>query len=467
MISYLLLKKAVVLKTFLRRKRYPALWGINGLDSIPNPNPQDLDKERDTGSQLTSPEEDQQRAAKKADAQRWAGLDVSPSATLLVFVGRWSTQKGIDLIADLAPKLFETYKNVQFICVGPIIDLHGKLAALKLDQLARRYPGRLFSKPEFTAVPKYVFESCDFVLIPSRDEPFGLVAVEFGRSGALGIGSYVGGLGSMPGWWYPIESSETEHLLDQFWRAIELALASPWMTRAAMRKQAQKQRFPVKEWLKKLDAMYCHILKNCKDVKEKAEPVILKSAIDKNDFLQMSGRSNLVRSGLPEIEDPSGIRKLTSLLKLKEKKSIPTLDTSSSNFTKESSKDISSETLDVDVSQFRDIPWSPLSAGSVRVKRHFANFSSSSSDILNGVHHVDSRVDISGIAPPQFSTYLDSIPLVSLPEIEQWKEYHVRSFEQFDDPDGVVSKEFEGHLSKLDVKNSQETLCIDKVLKKV
>ena len=28
----------------------------------------------------------------------------------------------------------------------------------------------------------------EFALIPSRDEPFGLVAVEFGRKGALGIG---------------------------------------------------------------------------------------------------------------------------------------------------------------------------------------------------------------------------------------------------------------------------------------
>lgn len=34
-------------------------------------------------------------------------------------------------------------------------------------------------------------------MIPSRDEPFGLVAVEFGRKGALGVGARVGGLGQM------------------------------------------------------------------------------------------------------------------------------------------------------------------------------------------------------------------------------------------------------------------------------
>ena len=62
------------------------------------------------------------------------------------------------------------------------------------------YPDRIYSKPEFTVLPPYLFSGADFALIPSRDEPFGLVAVEFGRKGALGVGSRLGGLGLMPGW---------------------------------------------------------------------------------------------------------------------------------------------------------------------------------------------------------------------------------------------------------------------------
>ena len=62
------------------------------------------------------------------------------------------------------------------------------------------YPDRVYSKPEFTALPPFLFSGADFALIPSRDEPFGLVAVEFGRKGALGVGSRLGGLGLMPGW---------------------------------------------------------------------------------------------------------------------------------------------------------------------------------------------------------------------------------------------------------------------------
>lgn len=73
------------------------------------------------------------------------------------------------------------------------------------------YPDRVFSKPEFTALPPYLFSGADFALIPSRDEPFSLVAVEFGRKGALGVGSRLGGLGLMPGWvrviCYPVQSN--------------------------------------------------------------------------------------------------------------------------------------------------------------------------------------------------------------------------------------------------------------------
>ena len=75
------------------------------------------------------------------------------------------------------------------MCIGPVIDLYGRFAAMKLNRLTELYPGRVYSKPEFTALPPFIFSGAEFALIPSRDEPFGLVAVEFGRKGALGVGS--------------------------------------------------------------------------------------------------------------------------------------------------------------------------------------------------------------------------------------------------------------------------------------
>jgi alpha-1,3-glucan synthase len=180
--------------------RYPIFWGLNKIGQLPNPDPSDLaawDPEAEQEEIEIDYEFEQKRGDLRRQAQEWAHLNVDPEAELLVFVGRWSMQKGIDLIADAMPALLEENPKVQLICVGPVIDLYGKFAALKLDVLMKKYPGRVFSKPEFTALPPFIFSGAEFALIPSRDEPFGLVAVEFGRKGALGIGARVGGLGQM------------------------------------------------------------------------------------------------------------------------------------------------------------------------------------------------------------------------------------------------------------------------------
>jgi alpha-1,3-glucan synthase len=239
--------------------RYPIFWGLKKVGKLPNPDPSDtgewnkeLPKEEDI---RVDPQFEHNRAELKRQAQEWAGLDQDPKADLLVFVGRWSMQKGVDLIADVFPGVLEERKDVQLICVGPVIDLYGKFAALKLDRMMRLYPGRVFSKPEFTALPPYIFSGAEFALIPSRDEPFGLVAVEFGRKGALGIGARVGGLGQMPGWWYTVESTTTTHLLHQFKQAIDGALNSKQETRAMMRARSAKQRFPVAQWVEDLEIL--------------------------------------------------------------------------------------------------------------------------------------------------------------------------------------------------------------------
>ncbi|KAJ3211621.1 Cell wall alpha-1,3-glucan synthase ags1 [Entophlyctis luteolus] len=229
-------------------KRYPALWVLQkGVGGINNPNPLDVGEFETNYSGL----DPAVRAENKRLTQVWAGLDVDPEAQILVFIGRWSFQKGIDMIADLTPKIMKDYPDVQLICVGPPIDLYGKFAAFKLEKMMELYPGRVCSKPQFTEIPPAVHMGCDFVLIPSRDEPFGLVAVEFGRKGVLGIGSLVGGLGSMPGWWYSVESAETKHLHKQFLSSIRQALRSSHEERAKMRAAAIEQRFGVEEWVRK------------------------------------------------------------------------------------------------------------------------------------------------------------------------------------------------------------------------
>ncbi|KAJ5778652.1 hypothetical protein N7520_001898 [Penicillium odoratum] len=239
--------------------RYPIFWGLRKIGNLPNPDPSDIGewtkqptKEEDI---TVDAQYEAGRGELKRQAQEWAGLDQNPDADLLVFVGRWSMQKGVDLIADAMPAVLEARSNVQVICIGPVIDLYGKFAALKLARMMEVYPGRVFSKPEFTALPPFIFSGAEFALIPSRDEPFGLVAVEFGRKGALGIGARVGGLGQMPGWWYNVESTSTSHLLVQFKLAIDAALSSKTDTRAMMRARSAKQRFPVAQWVEDLEIL--------------------------------------------------------------------------------------------------------------------------------------------------------------------------------------------------------------------
>ena len=174
--------------------RYPIFWGLKNIGALPNPDPSDIaDWDPNANSTLEDPVVDEEfeasRATLKKQAQEWAGLNVDPEAELFVFVGRWSMQKGVDLIADIFPSILDAHPKVQLMCIGPVIDLYGRFAALKLNRLTQLYPRRVYSKPEFTALPPYIFSGAEFALIPSRDEPFGLVAVEFGRKGALGVGS--------------------------------------------------------------------------------------------------------------------------------------------------------------------------------------------------------------------------------------------------------------------------------------
>lgn len=241
-----------------------------GIDSLPNPDPSQISPLSDAVQRFNANpldvELERNRAASKNKTQRWAGLHQNPYANLFVFVGRWSKQKGIDLIADAFASVLSNNPSVQLICVGPIVDLYGKFASAKLQQIVQRFPGCVCFKPEFTILPPYIYAGADFVLLPSRDEPYGLVAVQFGRKGALGIGARVGGLGNMPGWWYTVESTTTEHLLTQFKEAVDMALSSSHDVRMRMRANALRESFPITEWRQSLYQLHADAIVRAQSV---------------------------------------------------------------------------------------------------------------------------------------------------------------------------------------------------------
>ena len=101
--------------------RYPALWTLKHVDSLPNPDPTDIAALDENPVAIREVKIDQAAEAQRPDlkrqAQEWAGIKQDPNADLFVFVGRWSKQKGVDLIADVMPSLY-------VVQVAPVV--HGR-----------------------------------------------------------------------------------------------------------------------------------------------------------------------------------------------------------------------------------------------------------------------------------------------------------------------------------------------------
>lgn len=243
--------------------RYPIFWGLNTIGSLTYPEPVHAHNQRLNIPSLPSPPNNTvvgdfqaERALLRIRAQEWAHLEKNPNADLFVFADRWSKQKGVDLIADVFPAILERYSTAQLICIGPIVDLYGKFAALKLENISRLYPRRVCSRPGLAVAPSCIYGGAEFVLIPSRDGPCSLIEFEFGQKGALGIGARVGGSGYLPGWWFTVESTSPKHMISQFKKAVEAALASNNDTRADMRAQPLKQKISVSRWRSDLAVLH-------------------------------------------------------------------------------------------------------------------------------------------------------------------------------------------------------------------
>ena len=89
--------------------RYPALWTLKHVDSLPNPDPSDVEaldaKPVSTKNVTVDQAAEAKRPEFKRQAQEWAGIAQTANSDLFVFVGRWSKQKGVDLIADIMPTM--------------------------------------------------------------------------------------------------------------------------------------------------------------------------------------------------------------------------------------------------------------------------------------------------------------------------------------------------------------------------
>ena len=129
------------------------------------------------------------KAENKADLQRRMGLKIDPAIPLLGVVSRFTHQKGLDLLLEIAPELARL--PVQLAMLGS-----GDPAMQKAAQdLAEQFPGQFGVMVGFDEGLSHQIEAgADMFIMPSRFEPCGLNQMYSQRYGTPPVVHATGGL---------------------------------------------------------------------------------------------------------------------------------------------------------------------------------------------------------------------------------------------------------------------------------
>jgi len=117
-------------------------------------------------------------------------IGVGPMDPMMLFAGRLTVQKGPDILIRAIPMVLHHYPNAKFVFAGD-----GEQRGL-CESLARelgvshaiRFLG--FQKGDYL---KSLFKACDGVVVPSRNEPFGIVVLEAWSAGKPVVATQKGG----------------------------------------------------------------------------------------------------------------------------------------------------------------------------------------------------------------------------------------------------------------------------------
>lgn len=116
-------------------------------------------------------------------------MGIHPYAPTVLFIGRMAVQKGPDLFLNALPQVKDRFWGVQAIMAGD----GGMRSWLQERSAAMGLPVRF---PGFITDTQYVrlLAAADLVVIPSRNEPFGIVLPEAWSAGKPVVACDVGGL---------------------------------------------------------------------------------------------------------------------------------------------------------------------------------------------------------------------------------------------------------------------------------
>ncbi|KAJ4728024.1 Starch synthase, chloroplastic/amyloplastic [Melia azedarach] len=125
----------------------------------------------------------------KEALQAEVGLPVDRNIPVIGFIGRLEEQKGSDILVAAIPQFIR--ENVQIVVLGT-----GKKAMEKqLEQLEKLYPDKARGVAKFNVpLAHMIIAGADFILVPSRFEPCGLIQLHAMRYGTVPIVASTGGL---------------------------------------------------------------------------------------------------------------------------------------------------------------------------------------------------------------------------------------------------------------------------------
>lgn len=116
---------------------------------------------------------------------------------IILYVGRFSLEKGIDLIPKIAKEVLEKNDQVKFLILasGPVLPSI-RYVGDEFEMLTRKYPGRFLLQKEPIGREELarLYNRCLIYIQPSRYEAFGLAVLEAMACGKAVICSNRGGL---------------------------------------------------------------------------------------------------------------------------------------------------------------------------------------------------------------------------------------------------------------------------------
>jgi starch synthase len=172
------------LEVLLSRKKKRLFGVVNGIDySVWNPRTDPHIRKNFTSKTLA------RKAENKEELLRTQGLSVSMNRPLIGMITRLADQKGLDLVAEAAGRLFSM--DLSMIILGTGEKKYHRL----LTRLAERYSKRIAVNLTFDESLAHRIEAgADMFLMPSRFEPCGLNQLYSLKYGTVPIVRAVGGL---------------------------------------------------------------------------------------------------------------------------------------------------------------------------------------------------------------------------------------------------------------------------------